>query len=251
MNKQVLAKVGEREITKEDFNRALSQMPKEHAQQLNSSTGKKHLLNEMIIQEMVYLDVVGKGLEKDEAFQRELDAVKENLLKQYGIKKVIENVSIGENEAEEYYNSNNEQFVTSDSVKAKHILVKDEKDAEKILEEITGGKNFEEAALEYSECPSKTSGGDLGFFEKGKMVPEFEEAAFELNIGELSKPVKTQFGYHIIKVEEKKASSVIPFSQVKKQIEDYLLQTKQNNSFKSYTEKLRDQYEITVNEELL
>ena len=141
--------------------------------------------------------------------------------------------------------------VTADSVKAKHILVKDEKDAEKILEEIVAGKSFEDAALEYSECPSKTNGGDLGFFERGKMVPEFEEAAFTLNIGELSKLVKTQFGYHIIKVEEKKNSDVIPFSQVKKQIEDYLLQTKQNNSFKSYTEKLRSQYEITVNEELL
>ncbi len=251
MNKQVLAKVGEREITKADFEKALSQMPKEHAQQLSTDTGKKHLLNEIITQEMVYLDAVDKKLDKDEEYEKELEAVKENLLKQYGIKRIIEDVSLDQNAAEEYYNENKNQFNSGDTINAKHILVSDENEANKIYEEIKNGKSFEEAAGEFSQCPSKDKGGDLGQFGRGQMVPEFEQAAFELNIGELSEPVKTQFGYHIIKVEDKKESNVVPFAQVKNQIEDFLLQTKQANVFREYTETLKNKYDITLNEDLL
>ncbi len=87
-------------------------------------------------------------------------------------------------------------------VRARHILVKTEDEANAILFDIKAGKSFEELALKHSLCPSKSKGGDLGFFSKGQMVKEFEDAAFALKPGEVSRPVKTRFGYHIIKVEE-------------------------------------------------
>ncbi|KYK34379.1 MAG: peptidyl-prolyl cis-trans isomerase [Theionarchaea archaeon] len=87
-------------------------------------------------------------------------------------------------------------------VKASHILVKKRSQAEKILEELKKGASFAKLAQEYSECPSKKRGGDLGWFGRGKMVPEFEKAAFSLKKGELSDIVKTQFGYHVIKVND-------------------------------------------------
>ncbi len=87
-------------------------------------------------------------------------------------------------------------------VKASHILVKKRSQAEKILEELKKGASFAKLAQKYSECPSKKQGGDLGWFGRGKMVPEFEKAAFSLKKGELSDIVKTQFGYHIIKMND-------------------------------------------------
>ncbi len=89
-------------------------------------------------------------------------------------------------------------------VRASHILVKTEKEANDILEQLKGGKDFGEMAKKFSQCPSGKKGGDLGFFGKGRMVREFEDAAFMLQKGEISKPVKTKFGYHLIKVTDSK-----------------------------------------------
>ncbi|MDD2655793.1 MAG: peptidyl-prolyl cis-trans isomerase [Candidatus ainarchaeum sp.] len=89
-------------------------------------------------------------------------------------------------------------------VRASHILVSSEREANRIIEEIKNGKDFAEMAKRYSSCPSGKGGGDLGFFGKGQMVKEFEDAAFSLKEGELSKPVKTQFGWHIIRVAGRK-----------------------------------------------
>ncbi|MES2769380.1 MAG: peptidylprolyl isomerase [Bdellovibrionota bacterium] len=87
-------------------------------------------------------------------------------------------------------------------IRASHILVDYEHEANDLLGKIKDGKTFEELAQKFSKCPSGDQGGDLGFFKKGMMVPEFEAAAFALNTGETSKPVKTQFGFHLIKRTE-------------------------------------------------
>jgi len=87
-------------------------------------------------------------------------------------------------------------------VKASHILVKTEDEAKNLYEEIKNGKDFAQAAMEYSSCPSSRNGGDLGFFPKGVMVKPFEDAAFSLPVGEVSQPVQTQFGWHLILVTD-------------------------------------------------
>ena len=89
-------------------------------------------------------------------------------------------------------------------VRASHILVSTEAEANSLREEIVNGKNFADAAAEFSKCPSVAAGGDLGFFGRGMMVKPFEDAAFELEVGELSQPVQTQFGWHLIEVTDKK-----------------------------------------------
>jgi len=89
-------------------------------------------------------------------------------------------------------------------VKASHLLVETEEEAIALKEEILSGKPFEDVAAEHSHCPSGANGGDLGFFGRGQMVGEFENAAFDLNVGELSDPVRTNFGWHLILVTDKK-----------------------------------------------
>lgn len=104
--------------------------------------------------------------------------------------------------AKTLYKASEEQKITE--VKASHILVDTKKEAEAVREEILAGKGFDQAAKEYSKCPSKHQGGDLGYFERGMMVPEFEKAAFALPVGEISEPVKTEFGWHLIMVTDRK-----------------------------------------------
>ena len=89
-------------------------------------------------------------------------------------------------------------------IRASHILVESEERAKSLRGDLDGGADFANLAKEHSKCPSKENGGDLGFFGKGMMVKEFEDAAFALDVGQVSGPVRTQFGYHLIKVTEKK-----------------------------------------------
>jgi peptidyl-prolyl cis-trans isomerase C len=89
-------------------------------------------------------------------------------------------------------------------VRASHILVNSEQKANDILNQVKGGKKFEKLAKKHSSCPSGKKGGDLGYFTRGRMVKEFEDAAFSMEIGQVSAPIKTQFGYHLIKVTDKR-----------------------------------------------
>lgn len=117
----------------------------------------------------------------------------------------MKDIAVTEEETKEYYKANENQFMAGETVHAKHILVDEEDKCQEILEKIVAEEiTFEDAAKEFSTCPSKQQGGDLGAFTRGQMVKEFEDAAFAAEIGHIVGPVKTQFGYHLIKVEDKK-----------------------------------------------
>jgi len=139
-------------------------------------------------------------------------------------------IEIGEDEIRYYYDSRLSEFEHPESVRARHILVDDEEKAKEVLEKAKGGKDFAELAKEYStDLTNKENGGDLGYFERGNMVPEFENAAFAMKAGEISDIVKTQFGYHIIKVEDKKEPYTEKFEDVKEKIKDILLNENARN----------------------
>jgi peptidyl-prolyl cis-trans isomerase C len=121
-------------------------------------------------------------------------------------------------------------------VHARHILVPTEEEAKKIEDQLKKGADFAELAKKESKDPGASDGGDLGFFTKEQMVPEFSKVAFELEPGKISDPVKTQFGWHIIKVEEKRARKAPDFDQVKPQIEQYVTRKAQAE----YVAKLRE-----------
>ncbi len=121
--------------------------------------------------------------------------------------------AIEEDEMKYYYETHIEEFTEQEQIRARHILVEEEETAREVREQVSGGADFAETAREYSTGPSKENGGDLGFFTRGRMVPEFEEAAFALAPGEISEVVKTQFGYHIIKVEDKKPARVKDYEE--------------------------------------
>ncbi|TVQ20726.1 MAG: hypothetical protein EA382_14555 [Spirochaetaceae bacterium] len=158
-----------------------------------------------------------------------------------------------------FYDDNPEFFATGEQVAARHILVstqglsgEDIDDAraaaQQIRQELIDGADFAELARERSDDPGAAAqGGDLGTFGRGMMVPEFEEAAFSLEVGEISQLVQTQFGFHIVQVTERIAGGMTPLAQVTENIRQYLSQQKQAEALDVYIDSLREQAEITVN----
>lgn len=145
--------------------------------------------------------------------------------------------------ANDEYKTNIKKYTTPEQVKASHILITEEQGGERkaaeVLAEIKQGLDFSEAARKYSKDPgSAQRGGDLGVFARGRMVKEFEEAAFSLNIGDVSNLVSSKFGYHIIKLESKTVESVIPFEKVREEIEAGIKAKTRNNARQAYGERV-------------
>ena len=165
---------------------------------------------------------------------------------------------VSDEEARSFYENNEERFVQPERVKASHILLtvnKDDSDetraqkkaeAVRILGEIKKGADFADMARKYSDCPSKQQGGDLGFFERGRMVPDFEKVAFGLKKGQMSGIVETQFGYHIIKTTDHAAASAVPFDQAKQNIVQYLTEQKKQEALTSYFDSLRTASNVQI-----
>ncbi|MBA7689143.1 Foldase protein PrsA [subsurface metagenome] len=157
-------------------------------------------------------------------------------------------VSISDEELLEYYNENKESFLEPEQVHARHILVETEEEANNLLLQLKEGlTDFAELAKEKSIGPSAPSGGDLGFFARGQMVKEFEDAAFSLEPGKISEVVQTQFGYHIIKCEEKKEEYSPTFEEAKEQISDTLKYQREIKVISALTSKLREEAVIVFN----
>ncbi len=171
-------------------------------------------------------------------------------------KNIAEKTTITEADAKKFYDDNPDKFKQEPSVRASHILCgvdanataedkkKAKEKAEALLKRIKAGEDFATLAKTESTCPSSKQGGDLGFFSKGQMVAPFEKAAFALKPGEVSDVVETQFGYHIIKLTDKKEGSTIKFDEVKDKIENYLKNLKIQKAIGDYLTELKGKSKI-------
>lgn len=243
MEQNVLAIVAGREITEADLNAFLESAPKEHQAYVSNPQFRRQYLEQLISLHSFAKMGEELKLEETEEFQKILESAKRDILAQLAIRETLKDVEVTEEEAVSYYESNQKQFEKGEAVRAKHILTAGEEGCLAALDAITRGeKTFEELAKEISTCPSGAKGGDLGEFGKGQMVKEFEEAAFAAEPGHVVGPVKTQFGYHLIKVEEKKEAEATPFSEVKDMIIRNLTQQKQNHAYAAKAKELREKY---------
>ncbi|MFP4029954.1 MAG: peptidylprolyl isomerase [Desulfococcaceae bacterium] len=171
---------------------------------------------------------------------------------------IVENIEVAEAEAKEYYEENQERFKQPEQVHARHILIKVDEGAdesakaeakgrlEDVQKKLEEGGDFAKLAEEFSEDPSKSRGGDLGFFGRGQMVKPFEEAVFALEPGEVSGIVETQFGYHLIELVEEKAAGAQTFADARPQIEQMLKNRRIKSELDQYIENLREAAEIEI-----
>lgn len=246
MENKVLALVGEKEIRQSDFDMLLQQIGPQRAMQFQSPEGQKQLLDELIHQELFLIDGIANKVEDSAEFKQELEFVKDNMIKQFTIRTLLDKVTVEDAEIEAFYGENAAMFKDEESVKASHILVDTEEAANEALEALKTAESFEEVAKKFSSCPSAENGGDLGDFTRGKMVPEFETAAFNLNVDEVSAPVQTQFGFHIIKVTSKSDAAQKTLEEAKEDITNTVLLQKQQNTYLGRVEEIKKNVTIEI-----
>ena len=243
MSKEVLATVAGREITQEEFDAFLASVPKEQQAYIHNPKFREHCLDQLTSLHM--FAQMGEDLKLDETedFKKAYENAKRDILAQMAMRETLKDVTVTEEELKAFYEQNKGQFMRGETVQAKHILTDSEEKCNDILDAIVNGeKTFEDAAKEFSTCPSKERDGDLGEFGKGQMVKEFEDAAFTAEIGHVVGPVKTQFGYHLIKVEKKNEASVVEFEQIKENLRTNLLQQKQSIAYNQKVEEMKKKY---------
>jgi foldase protein PrsA len=255
---QVVAKVNQDTITKDDLYQAML------------SQGGDSLLDQLVTEKLITQELKKQNIQiTDQDVQEELDNFKASIgseadyqmyLMQYGIsqemvgqlmktnaslkKLLASQIKVSDEDIKKYFEENQAQYDQPEQVRASHILVDTKEKAEEVLAKLNQGAKFEDLAKEYSTDVTKDNGGDLGYFGKGDMLPEFEKAAFEMKVGEVSSPVKSQFGYHIIKVTDHKAAKKATLAEYKDQIKSELVDQQVAQLANDYIKKLHDQADI-------
>lgn len=224
--KAVVATVDGQPITEADLELAQSELAQQFAQ-LPEAQRRAAALSAAIEVKVLSSKAVADGLDKDEDFQRRVAFLQARALHGQLVEKEVVG-KITDDEIRARYDKEIAATPPVNEVHARHILVKTKEEADKIVKELDGGAEFETLANEHTTDPSgKTSGGDLGYFGPGQMVPEFEKAAFDIDVGSYGKePVQSQFGWHVIKVEDKRAKQPPAFDLVKEQVKSLLIRDK-------------------------
>lgn len=203
-----------------------------------------------IAEEMeAYMDTFGGEDTFNEVLKNsgvDVSIIEKNIMTYLASKKILEpRIEITDEEIQTYFDENKDSFDKEEEVEASHILVDDEKTAKEVVKKIEQDEDFAELAKEYStDTASKDNGGELGFFAKGDMVKEFEEKAFGMENGDISEPVKTEYGYHIIKVTDKQEPKKAELEEVKDEIKDILLESKLESEYSVWLNEKFEEYEI-------
>jgi parvulin-like peptidyl-prolyl isomerase len=238
------------DITDRDLAAILQVIPGANFAKMTKDQQKK-IINQAIDKKLLGAEALKAGMEKEPEFKKALENVKRDLALELWMKKQFESVKLTDSDMKKFYKTNEKQFSKPETVKARHILLTSEADAKAVIKELKKAKDvkakFIELAKTKSTGPSGKSGGDLGWFDKKRMVPEFSEAAFKLKKGKFTtKPVKTQFGYHVIMLEDKEAAGKVSFDEAKPSIEQSLKVRKFQDKIKSLTKKLRSSADIKI-----
>jgi peptidyl-prolyl cis-trans isomerase C len=251
---KVLVTIDNDKMTLQEFNKELDRIPVNMKMLVATQSGKKSYLDKLIVKRLLLREAGKEKMDTEKEFQQRLADIKDQLLIESLLKKKITaDAKIGDDDLKKYYEANKENFKREREINTRHILLKTEEEAKQIQGKLLKGENFIELAKKYSIDPNAgASGGEIGFSPKGSLVPEYEAAAFKLNkVGQISGIVKTQFGYHIIRLEGVKPPSYVPFDEVKDFIKQKILQEKQSELLEKYIDNLKKSSKITINEELL
>ena len=244
----ILASFGEYTITLGEFNQIWEQLPEEYKLQLDKST----VLDQVISEKLLIKEANNMGLEKDNDVLEQIKKMTEQILVQTLIQReILDKVDVNDEEVSEYYEQNKGSFTEKEQIHLYNISTANEEEAQVILEQLKAGGDFSEIAKEKSTGSSAAQGGDLGYLTKGTVIPEVEEKIFALEIEELSEVVKTDSVFNIFKITEKKPEIVKALEEVKEEIIQTLLPTKQKEAFDNLLEELKGKVEIEINEEAL
>ncbi|MFY9187794.1 MAG: peptidylprolyl isomerase [bacterium] len=272
----VVGRVGEEEIKQADVDKRIAVFKLFSPNFDASAVERADIVDQLLDEKIVVVEAYKQGIRvKDEEVEAALAEVKKSLETQFGdekktnsalkkfnltmddLKEIVENnlktqqlytkvtaeVKVADEEVQKCYQDHLNEFQLPEEVKASHILVKEEKLAQELRERLEKGEDFAALAKEYStDQGSRENGGQLGYFPAGKMVPEFDQAAFSTPVGQLSPVTKSQFGYHIIKVEDKKPARTQTLEEVKSFLAMQLESQKRDQEFWTFFEEIKTKY---------
>ena len=259
-SKKILARVGKIKITEADLNARLNLLPPEYQKRFKDENQKKAFLERLVQVYLFSMEARAEKIDKEKALQtRTEDAINSILAQEYMKRKFANSTNISEKELKEYFDGHKSEFARPGMVKARHILIKVDTKAKpreisaalskagNIKKELDKGADFTKLAAQYSDDPgTKNKGGDLGFFPRQRMVPPFSRAAFALKKGEISNPVRTPFGFHIIKVDDKKAEVKLTYEEAKPRIRSRLTSMKQKTAMDKEIKRLEKKYKVKI-----
>jgi len=247
----ILVTVNGKNITKQDAEAFVSATaPNAHFSQL--SPKQQEMVKKTLVEKALFGELAKKeGIDKTPEFKRNMQKIADELMVNMWMKKQMDSAVVSDSEAKAFYDKNKDKFIMPETVHARHILVKSEKEAKAIIDQLKGLKGdalkqkFIELAKSKSTGPSGPKGGDLGSFKKGQMVPEFSKAVWALKPGEITTtPVKTQFGYHVIYLEAKNKAQAVPYETVKDKIIATLKQQEFGKKISEIAKELRSKAKI-------
>jgi len=237
----VVATVNDHPITASEIEQRLQTLPPQVRGQFATGERRKQLVEQVILGYLMAEEATKEGLDHSPEFKQGMAQAKESLLARMYMKKHVEEEGQpSDDELKKEYEKRLPQLSPPAQIHARHILVKTKAEAEAARKRVVeGGEAFEAVAKEVSTGPSAPKGGDLGFFGKGRMVPAFEKAAFALKKGEVSEPVQTQFGWHVIKVEEKQERKAPTFEEIKGRLAQQMVQDRYRTQLKTLADGLK------------
>jgi peptidyl-prolyl cis-trans isomerase C len=237
-----LAKIGNKTLTDVDMKNLMGAIPDGQKQQINTDDEiKVRMVDNMVTEELFVIEAEKTGVSKDKEFQIALDRARRQLLTQRYLQRTVQ-PKITDANMRTFFDKNKTRY-SQDEVRAYHVLTKTEAEAKEVYTKAKAGEDFEVLAKKFSKDPSAAQNmGDLGFFTRSRMVPQFADAAFNMKPGEISQPVKSPFGFHVIKMVEKKAGKAVSFDDVKDQIRGDL----QNESINELIASLKKTNKVTI-----
>lgn len=248
----VLAEVNGAKITDADFYKELETLPPYLKPMTETPEGKKEMLDTMVVRELILQQAEKDGVDKSPQVAQKLEELKKRVVVEAFLKKKVEEMAkVSDDDLKAYYEKNKEKFKTGDQIRASHILVKSADEAKAVQKDLQGGADFAAEAKKHSIDGAAQKGGDLGWFGKGSMLPDFENVAFSLKEGQTSGIVQTKFGYHIIKLTGKRGAGARSFEEVKDQLKQALLPEKQQEAFKKLKEEMKKGAKLNVHEDAL
>src|SRR5919198_2790047 len=249
---EVVATYKSHTLTSGQLTKELERLPVPSRSYLSSPERKRQFVENLVMNDLLYEEGRGAGYDRDEDIERQVNDLRKRLVVQRVMRQYQTPPTITDEQVRAYYDQNPTLYSTT-QIQASHILVKDEATAREILAEVKAHpEKFADLAREKStDTTSAKKGGDLGIFGQGRMVPEFERAAFALKPGEISDVVKTQYGYHIIAVTDRKEGDRRPFDQVKEQIRATLRTKGLQEQVQAHLETLKKEAGLQINEDAL
>ncbi|MCA9396316.1 MAG: peptidylprolyl isomerase [Candidatus Omnitrophica bacterium] len=244
----VLASYSGGKVTEKDFTEAITRLP----ESIRAAAAKQpaEFLDSLVSEKLLLMEAETKGIQHDQEVKDLIRQSRDRILvtklldDQIGKQTVIEDRAV-----RAYYDTHADEFKTPYRLRASHILVRTRDEAQKLLGQIQQGESFEELAKMYSLDPTGAKGGDIGYFQKGQLIPEVEEATFALKQGEISPVVQSSFGFHIIKLTGEAKSQVKSFEQVADSIRDKLTIEKRTELLDALIGRLKKQARLTTDSE--